>query len=472
MKGMFSGYYDPIESELKSLWSKALIVLDTNALLNLYRLNKTSRDQVQALMLSVESQLWIPYQVAVEFQRNRRAVLKGEHDSAKAVATSIGSEFNSFRKAIGALKLEEKGCSKEASATMDLFQKEVDKLRGTVNDAVGGYLAPNDDDSILSFWTGLLDGKVGERPASQALVDQWNAEAAERYLLRQGPGFLDQDKAGDKYVSDGLIYERQYGDYILWAQMLDYAAQYKHKQVILVTSDQKEDWWLDTKSSSGLRPQPELCMEAKRVAGIDMLWMYSLPDFVKAAKKYLRSAVSAQTIHDVELADRFMRDAELKSFHQAHVHSWMALSNAGKKGLAFAVDPYTAIAKVLRADSLEFGKDGIPTATRSPRQGSKEGAFKYALVDLTDCVAPIADFTTIPVLQSVVELLDEVDAVLIFTTKRNVDQWIGSWAYALGGYLSSQVRDFISVIAASYIDGKVAVRPILEEMATNPLHLQ
>src|SRR4051812_6507029 len=50
-------------------------VLDSNVLLHLYRYSDPVRQQFLELLGSVQKQLFIPYQVALEFHRNRAGVI-------------------------------------------------------------------------------------------------------------------------------------------------------------------------------------------------------------------------------------------------------------------------------------------------------------------------------------------------------------------------------------------------------------
>ena len=46
MRDMFPGYYSPTKDEYEQLWTEGLFVLDTNILLNLYRLPKGAREDL------------------------------------------------------------------------------------------------------------------------------------------------------------------------------------------------------------------------------------------------------------------------------------------------------------------------------------------------------------------------------------------------------------------------------------------
>lgn len=78
MQKKFFGYYAPTQVEYEKIWANALIVVDTNVLLSLYRLPKTAREEFLLVLTKLKSRLWIPYQVALEFQSNRLSVIASE----------------------------------------------------------------------------------------------------------------------------------------------------------------------------------------------------------------------------------------------------------------------------------------------------------------------------------------------------------------------------------------------------------
>jgi hypothetical protein len=77
MKELFPAYYSLTDDELNTLWKNCLFVLDTNVLLDLYRLpNAASNDLLKILKdPAVSGRLWIPFQAALEYQNNRLRVI-------------------------------------------------------------------------------------------------------------------------------------------------------------------------------------------------------------------------------------------------------------------------------------------------------------------------------------------------------------------------------------------------------------
>ena len=75
MRNLLPGYYRLDDERLNQMMQSATLILDSSVLLNLYRYPKQARDDFLSILRSVKERLWIPYQVALEFQENRLSVI-------------------------------------------------------------------------------------------------------------------------------------------------------------------------------------------------------------------------------------------------------------------------------------------------------------------------------------------------------------------------------------------------------------
>lgn len=75
LRDLFPGYYKPSENDFKAMWKDGIFVLDTSALLNLYRYTSGTRDELFRILEQLRDRLWMPYQVGLEFSRNRERVI-------------------------------------------------------------------------------------------------------------------------------------------------------------------------------------------------------------------------------------------------------------------------------------------------------------------------------------------------------------------------------------------------------------
>jgi hypothetical protein len=188
MRNSFIGYYPRTEDELKLLWERGIIVLDTNVLLNLYRYSKESRKSLLDLLEAFEDQLWLPHHVALEYHRNRLPRIYDERDNCRSIVT----EFNKLLK-----HLDESRRHPFVSAQ---FRKKLDdvvkELEGEIQSSAEELDSFKTRDPILEQITSLYDGRVGASP-DNATLDAWLAEGEERYRQGIPPGFEDRKKKDD-----------------------------------------------------------------------------------------------------------------------------------------------------------------------------------------------------------------------------------------------------------------------------------
>src|SRR5258706_6569124 len=76
MHELFPAFYDLSDDEISKLWQEGIVVFDTNILLNVYRYNDETRERLFEILDSLTNRIWIPYQVALEYQDNRIEVIE------------------------------------------------------------------------------------------------------------------------------------------------------------------------------------------------------------------------------------------------------------------------------------------------------------------------------------------------------------------------------------------------------------
>ncbi len=125
------------------------------------------------------------------------------------------------------------------------------------------------------------------------------AEGIQRVKDQRPPGYADAKKEGSQAA----------GDYVLWRQLLDEAATRK-LPVLLVTNDQKEDWYRKVHGIT-IGPRIELISEMLDEAGVPF-HTQTLERFLGSAAPILRS-VKETTVTEVRRiaeADRTARADE------------------------------------------------------------------------------------------------------------------------------------------------------------------
>ena len=303
MRQDFPGYFDPTPEDIAVLWKDAVIALDTNVLLGLYRWPASTRQEIFSLLELIAPRLWVPYHVLVEYHRNRLEAMRTEHKAAQRLERDFRSAYDDFKSVVSSDGVKHRACWPDLKKKLEDTTDHILELLAIAKAESNNYISPNSDDHVLTFLEQLLPGRCGTRPSSQEDVDAAELEATQRYAVKMGPGYLDKEKAGDRYMFDGLVYDRQYGDFMVWKELLEHCSANRIGKLLLITSDVKGDWWLDSKSVSGKRPQPELVMEMSRRGGVDNFWMYTLAEFLAKSAKHLQVKVTQKAITDVRQAE-------------------------------------------------------------------------------------------------------------------------------------------------------------------------
>lgn len=257
MKDAIKEYIDLSDAEKESLWETATFVFDTNVFLNLYRYSKKTRDVLLGYMKELNGRIWMPHQVAYEFMKNRPEVI------FESVERYSNLEENILRPCKDKLRIKDddpdfKNLQKYIKKWIEDYKKNNLLIESTSND---GIL-----DDILQ----LFDGKTG-MSYSKEEVDSIKKEGSERYKKEIPPGYKDNKKANADKDNNA------YGDLIVWKQILDFAKN-KKKDIIFVTSDQKEDWW-NIVHGKTLGPRVELKKEFNDYTGTKF-HMYSMDGFI------------------------------------------------------------------------------------------------------------------------------------------------------------------------------------------------
>ena len=93
MKNQFYEYYRLPDARVSEIWDNGILVLDTNVLLDLYRLGAKARSDLQKSIDYFKERIWIPYQVGLEFHRNREEVIedlgKQKFDEFKEIVKKV-----------------------------------------------------------------------------------------------------------------------------------------------------------------------------------------------------------------------------------------------------------------------------------------------------------------------------------------------------------------------------------------------
>lgn len=315
MKETFKEYFKPTEAEKKAIWEDGVIVFDTNILLNLYRFSIETRDDLLSQMEAYSNQLWLPYQVGLEYFENRECVINELPQAFKELETKLDEGKNAF------LKCFDDHYSRHPMLNKGELTKEYDKAIKSFKEKLESWKkeTPNylSSDPIKDKLIDLFKEKVGEDLTEEELKSVY-VEGVERYAEKIPPGFMDLKR------KQGKDKRHIYGDLIIWKQMIKYATS-SHKDIVFVTQDVKEDWWVK-KNGKADSPLHTLLREFRKQTGQQLL-MYQQEGFMKAAKKKATKPESIKEVKQLTLEDNIRIRNQEWIDHLAGLQGWAKLLN-------------------------------------------------------------------------------------------------------------------------------------------------
>lgn len=323
MKINFSGYYPPSTEQYERLWKEALIVLDTNVLLNLYRLPTTARDELIGVLELLKERLWIPHQVALEFQRRRLTVIASERKATEDALTATSELVDDIKSKVEGLQIDKRGLGIESQPLLAELEKANNQLLEAIKTAHNSQLDISASDPVRQRLDELLDNRVGAGPTTQEDLDKLVLGGEDRFKEKIPPGFADADKEKNPneatFIFDHIKYQRKFGDLILWQQLIQHVKNTNVKTVLLITADRKEDWWWREQGKT-IGPHTELIREIQREGGVSLFWMYSSVQFVEHANKYSAASVSNESVAEIKQVALFSPE------NTESVHEYLGLS--------------------------------------------------------------------------------------------------------------------------------------------------
>jgi hypothetical protein len=267
MRAKFPGWYPKSVVEASALWENALFVPDANVLLHCLRHPAAVREELLRLFDALKESLWIPYQVGLEFHRNRLDVELGAQDAYEVLIKDQEAAIEKARERLKQLRAHPTISVPKELAALDMFSSD---FRARM--AASRAAHPTEDiATAVARLTQLLDGRIGEkwRPEQLAALKK---EGDDRYARKIPPGYKDAKKDVGEFD--------KFGDLIIWKDMIGKAKADK-RPIIFISDDTKEDWWWIHKGRK-LGPRPELIEEFQ--AGSDQdFHIYEFGQFLRFA---------------------------------------------------------------------------------------------------------------------------------------------------------------------------------------------
>lgn len=302
----FEGYRILADTNVDEALTSALVAVDANVLLNLYRYNTQTTGDLLAIFEKLGDRLVVPHQAVREFHRNRLAAIGNPDGAAQDVRAQLQKNLRSTDDALSRWAKQVALSDEDLQPLLADVAEVFERLVGAVGDAEPNRVqadTPAARDRVLNRLSVLLEGKVIPRPSD----DEWTklvAEGKRRVEEQQPPGYLDADK-------DDVHPEGPAGDFLVYWQACEEAKK-RQLDLIIITGDEKEDWWWRHRSIV-IGPRHEMTKEFFDFSGGRQLFLLRPRDLL------LRSAAL-----DVEISPASLEDASRERDDLDPVGIWTA----------------------------------------------------------------------------------------------------------------------------------------------------
>jgi hypothetical protein len=319
MKELFCGFYKPSDDDFQEIWKSAIFVPHANILLNMYRYPEDARNQLLSVLQSVSHRLWVPHQAALEFQRNRLTIIAEQKKRFSEVRKVL--EGSKLAAELESLQLKKRHSSIQPDEFISALDTRIAEFLKKLELLEANQLGVTDYDPIREKLDQLLIGKIGE-PFSQDEVDKIYKEGETRFKNGIPPGYRDIKKEteskSDVFCYGGIVYQRKFGDLVLWKQIIQKALNNSIEAVIFLTDDEKDDWWwiVEAQGKKKIGPRPELIDEIIRETARKnkYFYMYNSEQFLRYSKQYLNTSVTDESISQVREVAKDIRRTESERY--------------------------------------------------------------------------------------------------------------------------------------------------------------
>lgn len=303
MRDLFRGYYKPTLEELAEIWEKCIFSFDANVLLHIYSYTPQTRERFFEIFRKLNERIWIPHQVAYEYQKNRIYVISTQIKAYEEIEAILTHNILNLRQEL--FKNHKRHPFLNTEEIVEDFQKQLADVKNKIKLARTNHPNYLEVDNLREVLSDLLEDKVG-KPYSEEDLENIYQKAEKRFSYKKPPGYKDAKKPIPK----------SYGDVVIWFQLIDYARN-EQKPIIFVTDDDKEDWWLKYDGET-VEPRPDLIQEIlSEVGGSDFkFYMYHSDQFMDYAEKFLNLPISPEAVQEareIMLQDSVSKRTEVES---------------------------------------------------------------------------------------------------------------------------------------------------------------
>jgi hypothetical protein len=302
----------PSSAANRAFFTDALIVLDTNVLLDLYRYSPGARNQVLAALRLVKPRLWLPYQVSWEFIRSRRSAVADRTERLQKAKNQLDRRlrdaWSNVQNAADEVKglLDQFAADEAGQAELDelineeSFKQLIEPWQSKLNERIEELKNSQDiklkdivggSDPILPQVADLYDNRFATAPDPTTVRRHIEHALGYRYPNKIPPGYLDAEKPTPIQAA---------GDYLIWEELIEHVrAQPGQSRVLFVSGDTKSDWYEPARSSNEPpRPWPSLIDEFRARTSAELLIVETRAFFV-GVSEFLDAQFTASTVEEI-----------------------------------------------------------------------------------------------------------------------------------------------------------------------------
>lgn len=305
MKHTFSGFYSlNNEEKNREIWNsnETLFIFDTNCLLNLYRCEDATRDDIFSVMNRVSDKIWLPFFVCLEYQKNRRDVITESIDNLNLIRDSLNEITTSVVASLSKGKVK-KHLYNSLSDSIHILK---DDIRPLIDNFITDHIEPRIEskkeiackDVIRERIDAIVLGNCGAIPTSE-WINSVNQLGIKRFENQIPPGFMDSKKTGRKFYFN-LEFEEKYGDLYIWREIIEKSKADTIKNIIFICDDNKKDWWYEKKGITHGALEA-LQTEIYSEAGVSNFKLLNQATFLHDAQKYISNInIDSKSLKEVQ----------------------------------------------------------------------------------------------------------------------------------------------------------------------------
>lgn len=237
MKTKFPLLYRDVDEGVQNAFEKGFVVLDTNVILHVFRLGHSFCESFFDAIAKLGDRLVIPYCVAEEYHRNYESVVVEKKKHCQEALKNLKAAFaaSELKSPLSCIDQSYQSClNKEFK---DEIQREFDEIIKKIENKFQieeQRLAEEyKTRKILERLSDALGSHLCE-PFTKEELQAIYEDGKKRYENKVPPGYKDRDKAkgnGDEY-----------GDLVIWKEILKFAEMKADYPIVFVSDDVKEDW--------------------------------------------------------------------------------------------------------------------------------------------------------------------------------------------------------------------------------------